>query len=1147
MLLIIHNLPADTSYADVKSLIHSKCGLTDVILDNLMSQDSAGKKVTVGVTDEHDAAIIIGKINGIFINGHQLVVENRQKKPVEPVESFNAPAVPPLRQPKMYTNNTASYAALNPVVCPPANQNPAPILTQNPNMGYGFPPLNTPNMPYYMSNQNPYTGYGTQPQQAQSSYSSQQAPRYSYQNPNKQICSNMPNYQSNKSDFQSNTTGYQSDNKGYVSNTADYQTNMSGYQSKPPDYKSNNSYQSNNPYQLNMLGYQTNTAGNQYNAPGNQYNMPGNQYNTPGNQYNMPGNQHNTTSKPYNTPSIQYNTPGNQHNMTSKPYNTPSNQYNTPGNQHNTSGNRYNTPINQYNKLGNQSKTPDYQSDTKKPDAAHLRKDEYDVEERSCNNHYDKWDSENKMSRKRKSSEEPSTSLGNTRNSPQQHGSGSSNNFGLNNKPGSYTINNSLRAGGQCTKNPRDQMFDTKNSGSGSGLSNVGIGASQAKGSSPKSGSKKRSRNRPKRPDPKDSVANNLRSPKPGFKNTASPALKRHAIDPWQHNHNESRPAKRPRPPIPTRYTKFSKRPGKALNKLKNVLASDNKKRNIVSKYIVSEILKSSSNEQIKAGRPLQLLHKCIRARIEIALGCYVSVDPPEIMALYRTFFQERHDEQLCEAIVTRAANEDPAEEEKALQPRFYNPVQFEVSSQNYNIDEEEDPQEDPRIRLLPPYLGGDKKQFKLMKKQMNLDSYTPFEEMFEGSDIPRRLVEEEVAALVEVVKSVYRNPTTEAEEIICRYLHHQKVGTDSSEPRRRRGTGPLEHIENTLRSEVAKRLFNICSRPAVRIMGAVNSTRKPLEEFLLNKGVVSLKKADRQPFYVAHMDSYRSLDKLLEFQKVSICGRPIKFMPLHVTQKPKLSKSLRAELQKKQTLSQTQPSTSQPAAVFKKPADVRKPPPGPSKPKSSPKKKSKAQTNVNKASQNNVANVNKASQSNVANVNKASQSNVAAASPNETKAQHNLPRGTSNNTLKADLDSNIVEKNPTVGGQEAQGAGSKTETTPISTVQLVEGTTEANKAQTHPNTTVVDGESKVVPNDISCKVEESPVKVSPSAGDIEPPIKTEIKIDDKTRPSVTAEQNELVATRDSDKTKRESDWDDYMNMEDADDIEVDDDDLEDY
>lgn len=74
-------------------------------------------------------------------------------QPVEPVESFNAPTVPPLRQPKMYTNNTASYAALNPGVCPPANQNPAPILTQNPNMGYGFPPLNTPNMPYYMSNQ----------------------------------------------------------------------------------------------------------------------------------------------------------------------------------------------------------------------------------------------------------------------------------------------------------------------------------------------------------------------------------------------------------------------------------------------------------------------------------------------------------------------------------------------------------------------------------------------------------------------------------------------------------------------------------------------------------------------------------------------------------------------------------------------------------------------------------------------------------------------------------------------------------------------------------------------------------------------------------------------------------------------------------
>lgn len=67
-------------YIDIKSLIQSKCGLNEVILDNLVPEGE-NKRVTVGLADEGDAALLVRKINGLYIGGCQLYVEDvRQKK-----------------------------------------------------------------------------------------------------------------------------------------------------------------------------------------------------------------------------------------------------------------------------------------------------------------------------------------------------------------------------------------------------------------------------------------------------------------------------------------------------------------------------------------------------------------------------------------------------------------------------------------------------------------------------------------------------------------------------------------------------------------------------------------------------------------------------------------------------------------------------------------------------------------------------------------------------------------------------------------------------------------------------------------------------------------------------------------------------------
>lgn len=69
-------------YADVKSLILSKCGLKEVILDNLVSDGRNSKRVTVGLAEEEDAALLVRHINGLYLEGRQLYVEDVRKKKV---------------------------------------------------------------------------------------------------------------------------------------------------------------------------------------------------------------------------------------------------------------------------------------------------------------------------------------------------------------------------------------------------------------------------------------------------------------------------------------------------------------------------------------------------------------------------------------------------------------------------------------------------------------------------------------------------------------------------------------------------------------------------------------------------------------------------------------------------------------------------------------------------------------------------------------------------------------------------------------------------------------------------------------------------------------------------------------------------------
>ncbi|CAH2061910.1 unnamed protein product, partial [Iphiclides podalirius] len=66
-------------YNDVKDLIKDRCNLTDIILDNLMMETTLTRKVTIGLTDENDAAIVFKELHGLVLSGRKLIVEDLRK------------------------------------------------------------------------------------------------------------------------------------------------------------------------------------------------------------------------------------------------------------------------------------------------------------------------------------------------------------------------------------------------------------------------------------------------------------------------------------------------------------------------------------------------------------------------------------------------------------------------------------------------------------------------------------------------------------------------------------------------------------------------------------------------------------------------------------------------------------------------------------------------------------------------------------------------------------------------------------------------------------------------------------------------------------------------------------------------------------
>lgn len=69
-------------YEEVKALIKEKCHLTDIIVDNLVLETTLTRKVTIGLSDDNDAAIVFKELNGLVLGGRKIVVEDLRKNKV---------------------------------------------------------------------------------------------------------------------------------------------------------------------------------------------------------------------------------------------------------------------------------------------------------------------------------------------------------------------------------------------------------------------------------------------------------------------------------------------------------------------------------------------------------------------------------------------------------------------------------------------------------------------------------------------------------------------------------------------------------------------------------------------------------------------------------------------------------------------------------------------------------------------------------------------------------------------------------------------------------------------------------------------------------------------------------------------------------
>ncbi|KAI5638273.1 hypothetical protein NE865_09088 [Phthorimaea operculella] len=878
MLLVIHNLPLNSKYADIKGLIQSKCGVTDVILDNLVNEGST-KKVTVGLADDGDGAILVRKINGIFVGGQQLYVEDvRQKKESEqPYRSSKSL----LADPSSYNSFPQNNYQRDPV---PQSQG---VYQPDNNMGYQNQDMMMMNMAavggmYYMPNvaqsqaQTSYMGYGAGQAQMppvpevraplerpfgfgdRAEETPRDRPRQSYGDRR----APSPARGGRDRDRQSSAWNDQPDTRPYRRRSRSPHRNQWQSRGRSNDRDDYDNYQDDlmsrdltalqnfhrPQQQMNSDNYNSNYGGNTFtpNTFGNNA-MQDSGWQQPYDQYNQPDSNVRGRSDYQRS---DYQNPRNDRNPSSRdsrPYERDSRV--GPGQSRQSESWRDEPRLpakrgsNRWEDNGPQAKRFAQPKDTQRgPQNARWADDgPRGAPNRSVN---------------------PNSGPRDSGNAPNRSGKPNFGPRGPGNAPNRSANPNSVPRGpGNAPNRSGNPNFGPRGQGNApvrAGNPNFGPrgqGNAPARAGNPNAG--------PRGP------SNAVNKPKPGFPNASPKGAPLNPKDKLTQGFNKTKNDAEP---------------------LEKLLNRDETWRGQAASSIAKEMLKKLQIQLGNSDKILTHLKQSIRARINVMLGDQISNRNDVIVNMYYQKFPSSGDQEFFSTVVNdlkaKEAEEAKNPKEGAAKPKPATPAATannntaaaaakkpatqaakpDVTAKTAAKKAKPQPTQPTASKgILPKYPEGDK----LVNKRIKADERKAWQEdAFQLPEKEAKVLDEELDQLSDIFMSE-ATPDNEEEKAICEQI--SDVVSDE--------------FRKIIRIHVTKRVTNDTKNLMCRVFCPLRAPQRPAVEAYLKKlGCTALQKSDRfGKMYMAHFDNYNNFDKVIRIGQAEIGGINVSFKPFQL------------------------------------------------------------------------------------------------------------------------------------------------------------------------------------------------------------------------------------------------------------------------
>ncbi|XP_037293004.1 uncharacterized protein LOC115450880 [Manduca sexta] len=324
--------------------------------------------------------------------------------------------------------------------------------------------------------------------------------------------------------------------------------------------------------------------------------------------------------------------------------------------------------------------------------------------------------------------------------------------------------------------------------------------------------------------------------------------------------------------PVPN-YLKDKKVPKKVKLTVSKIIERDGVWRSQAAAKIVKEMFTTiNTNSAVPQNVAFHKMKTAVRNRLLIILNNRLEVKIPDQVLLYRRKFKTDEDQCLYNRIIRhilhekkRKPMESDAQEEADADPdapKMSQPAKTVVQLTPAPLEQV--------LEKLPKYPQGktlNQIQKQILKKELKEQTCPQLD------PVMKKAVDLEIDAIRDIILAECTDPKHEGQTMFCKRMNESDI---------------MDEIRRMITLNLAKRLLNLGTVPLVRILGVPKPPRKaPLDDFLKTRGVVSLKKSDRKPMYIATCKSYESFDNLCALKDVVIDNVKVLFKPMYLTAPP--------------------------------------------------------------------------------------------------------------------------------------------------------------------------------------------------------------------------------------------------------------------